>query len=132
MPTGAFVMHWDEREGAEIVGAYPPEITIGEKTMMQVYSQHQFEGKMGITTIQTSAVNLVSYFTGPDSQYYLILTLKEREEGDKYEDGLREIGPQMLKYEYPEQIKLNLPLLYQQIVLTPNFTEEQRVAAVPL
>ena len=36
----------------------------------------------------------------------------------------------MLKYENPEENKLNLPLLYQQIVLTPNFTEEQRVAAV--
>ena len=59
--------------------------------MMQVYSQHQIEGKMGITTIQTSAVNLVSYLRAQDSQYYLILTLKEREEGDKYENGLREI-----------------------------------------
>lgn len=31
MPTGMVIMHWDERIGVEILGAYPKETQIQEK-----------------------------------------------------------------------------------------------------
>jgi len=45
MPVGIVVMKWDERVGTEILAKYPDELSITDKTLMQVYSTHEYSGE---------------------------------------------------------------------------------------
>ncbi len=126
MPTGLVVMHWDERVGVEILGAYPEEVVIQEKTLMQLYSQHEFTGEAGMVSLTAGAVNLASYYTGPDSGVYVILILTAEEDGDVYEEGMAEITRQILMNLESESLGSILPPLFQRLSVYPTLTEEQR------
>ena len=47
MPVGLVIMRWDERVGTETLAKYPEEVTITDKTLMQVYSTHEYTGEAG-------------------------------------------------------------------------------------
>ena len=126
MPTGLVIMHWDERVGVEILGAYPEEVVIQEKTLMQLYSQHEFTGEAGMVSLTAGAVNLASYYTGPESAVYVILILTAEEDGDAYEEGLAEITRQILMNLESDSLNSILPPLFQRLSVYPTLTEEQR------
>ncbi len=126
MPTGLVIMHWDERVGVEILGAYPEEVVIQEKTLMQLYSQHEFTGEAGMVSLTAGAVNLASYYTGPESGVYVILILTAEEDGDVYEEGMAEITRQILMNLESESLGSILPPLFQRLSVYPTLTEEQR------
>ena len=128
MPTGLVVMHWDERVGVEIVGAYPEEATIQEKTLMQLYSQHEFTGEAGMVSITAGAVNLASYYTGPETAIYTILILTAEEDADVYEEGLSEISRQIVPNIDSGQLEPLLPSLFQRLSIYPTLKDEQRLA----
>ncbi len=126
MPTGLVIMHWDERVGVEILSAYPEEVVIQEKTLMQLYSQHEFTGEAGMVSLTAGAVNLASYYTGPESGVYVILILTAEEDGDVYEEGMAEITRQILMNLESESLGSILPPLFQRLSVYPTLTEEQR------
>src|SRR6056297_1869525 len=115
MPTGLVVMHWDERVGVEVIGAYPEEASIQEKTLMQLYSQHEFTGEAGMVSITAGAVNLASYYTGPETAIYTILILTAEEDADVYEEGLSEIARQIVANADSGQLNALLPSLFQRL-----------------
>ncbi len=126
MPSGLVVMHWDERMGVEVIGAYPEEATVQEKTLMQLYSQHEFTGEAGLVSIAAGAVNLASYYTGPESAIYVILILSMEEDGDVYEEGLSDITRQILMNLESDSLNAILPPLFQRLSVYPTLKEEQR------
>jgi len=128
MPTGMVVMHWDERIGVEVLGSYPEEAEIQEKTLMQVYSQHEFSGEPGMVSLTAGAINLASYYTGPETGVYVILILTAEEDGDAFEEGLVEISRQILQNLDPETLNKLLPSLFQRLSVYPTLNEEQRMA----
>ncbi|TFH29967.1 MAG: hypothetical protein E4G98_02930 [Promethearchaeota archaeon] len=127
MPTGMVIMRWDERVGVEIVGAYPSEVTIQEKTLMQLYSQHEFTGEAGLVSITAGAINLASYYTGPESSVYLILLLTAEEDGDVYEEILAEVSRQIVTNLDTGSLTALLPPLFQRLSVFPTLTPEQRL-----
>jgi hypothetical protein len=126
MPSGIVIMHWDERMGVEVIGAYPQEAIIQEKTLMQLYSQHEFTSEAGLVSISAGAVNLASYYTGPESAIYVVLILTIEEDGDVYEEGLADITRQILMNLDPDSLNAILPPLFQRLSVYPTLKEEQR------
>ena len=126
MPSGIVIMHWDERMGVEVIGAYPQEAIIQEKTLMQLYSQHEFTGEAGLVSISAGAVNLASYYTGPESAIYVVLILTIEEDGDVYEEGLADITRQILMNLDSDSLNAILPPLFQRLSVYPTLKEEQR------
>ena len=126
------VMHWDERVGVEIIGKYPKEIALDEKTLMQLYSQHEFTGEPGMVSIMAGTTNLASYYTGPESSIYVIMVLNATEDGDTYEDGLAEISRQIMLNLDSETLDSVLPSLFQRISVYPTLNEEQLLAMLYL
>ena len=55
-------MKWDERIGTEILAKYPEETTVSEKTLMQIYSTHEYSGEKGIITLNTGVLNIITYY----------------------------------------------------------------------
>jgi hypothetical protein len=128
MPMGLVIMHWDERVGVEVVAAYPSEAQIQEKTLMQLYSQHEFTGEAGMVSLMAGATNLASYYTGPDTGVYVVMILSSDEDGDAYEEGLAEISRQIIMNLDSSALTTLLPSLFQRLSVYPTLNYEQKLA----
>jgi len=128
MPIGLEIMHWDERIGVEVLSCYPEDMVLAEKTLMQLYSQHEFTGEPGMVSMMAGSSNLASYYTGPDTAIYIVLVLTADEDGDMYEEGLVEISQQVTANLDPGALKALLPSLFQRLAVYPHLTNEQKLA----
>jgi len=128
MPVGLVVMRWDERVGTEILAKYPEEISITDKTLMQVYSTHEYSGESGMISLMVGSLNIASYYTGPDKSFYILLLLSLDDDPDAYEGGLADTSRAILQhYEDDSYLKM-IPSLFQRLSVYPSLNDEQRLA----
>ncbi|MEJ2276431.1 MAG: hypothetical protein P8Y70_01590 [Candidatus Lokiarchaeota archaeon] len=128
MPVGLVVMRWDERVGTEILAKYPEEINITDKTLMQVYSTHEYSGEAGMISLMVGSLNIASYYTGPEKGYYILLLLNLDEDPDTYEGGLSDVARIILQNLEDESYKTMIPSLFQRLSVYPTLNQEQRLA----
>ncbi|MHA1284156.1 MAG: hypothetical protein ACTSQP_16785 [Promethearchaeota archaeon] len=128
MPVGLVVMRWDERVGTEILAKYPEEITITDKTLMQVYSTHEYSGESGMISLMVGSLNIASYYTGPEKGYYILLLLNIDEDPDAYEGGMADISRIILQNLEDDKYLEMIPSLFQRISVYPTLNDEQRLA----
>ncbi|MHA1267585.1 MAG: hypothetical protein ACTSRS_20280 [Candidatus Helarchaeota archaeon] len=132
MPFGILIYRFDEKAGMKVVARYPNDITVDDKATMQIYTAHAFEGEKGFLTISIADLNIASYFTGMDTNYYVGLLLSIDENPEDYEDVLTDsVRTIMSNLEYRRYIQL-LPEIYKKIVTYPAMTQEQKLALVVL
>ncbi len=130
MPVGLVIMKWDERIGTQILAKYPEEVVIGDKTLMQVYSTHEYTGEPGMVSLMVGSLNVASYYTGVDTGYYIILLLSLEDDPDLYEGGLADVSRQVLaNIEDVSFINL-IPSIFQRLSVYPKLNDEQRLAIV--
>lgn len=128
MPVGLVIMRWNERVGTEILAKYPEEINITDKTLMQVYSTHEYSGEAGMISLMVGSLNIASYYTGPDSGYYILLLLNVDDDPDAYEGGLSTVARTILQNLEDDVYKSMIPSLFQRVSVFPTLNEEQRLA----
>ncbi|MFX1287132.1 MAG: hypothetical protein ACFFFY_01055, partial [Promethearchaeota archaeon] len=124
-PIGLIFMKWDERIGTEILLQYPEDIKISMKTLMQVYSTHEYSGEKGVITLTEGSLNIVSYYSGPEKGYYLILILNIDDDPDVYENGIVDALQIILLNLEDDFYKEMIPKLFQRLSLYPTFNYEQ-------
>ncbi|MHA2473110.1 MAG: hypothetical protein ACXAES_07755 [Promethearchaeota archaeon] len=129
-PLGLILMKWDERVGTEIKIRYPSEINISDKTLMQIYSTHEYSGEKGIITLTAEATNILSYYTGPEQGYYLLLLLNLDDDPDLYEGGIADILRALLERIDDDTYIQMVPSLFQRLSLYPSLTYEQILALI--
>ncbi|MHA1338740.1 MAG: hypothetical protein ACTSRZ_06915 [Promethearchaeota archaeon] len=130
MANGIVIMHWDDRIGAEITATYPEgtDKKIQIKTLMQLYAQHEYTGEAGFVFLTIGDLNLVSYYTGPNTKYYIVLSLDEDEEGTDFQEGILILARQLMEIISDiDLVRDRLPYLFKQVSSYPNFTEEQKL-----
>jgi len=131
MPTGMIIMHWDERIGAEVLANHPTDAKIAEKTLMQIYAQHEYSGEAGMVTLTVGALNICSYFCGPDHPYYIILLLEAEEDGLDFESGLTEMSRQIVEgAQNPALLRDLLPNIFQRLAVYPRLKDEQKLGII--
>lgn len=128
MPVGLVVMRWDERIGTEILAKYPEEINITDKTLMQVYSTHEYSGESGMISLMVGSLNIASYYTGPERGYYILLILELDDDPDAYEGGMADISRIILQNIEDERYLPMIPSLFQRLSVYPTLNDEQRLA----
>jgi hypothetical protein len=127
-PVGLVFMKWDERIGTEILAKYPEETIISEKTLMQIYSTHEYSGEKGVVTLSAGSLNIISYYSGPEKGYYLLLILNLDDDPDIYEGGMADILRILLdNIDDDSYIKL-IPPLFQRLSLYPSLSDEEVLA----
>ncbi|MFX1310124.1 MAG: hypothetical protein ACFE8C_10540, partial [Promethearchaeota archaeon] len=124
-PLGLLFMKWDEKIGTEILVKYPEDINITPKSLMQVYSTHEYSGDKGVITLITESLNILSYYTGPDKGYYLILLLNLDDDPDVYEAGIADIARIILENIEDESYLRLIPSLFQRLSVYPSLSEEE-------
>lgn len=128
MPKGLIVMHWDERIGAEIYGKFPNDVQIDEKTMMQLYAQHEYLGSAGSVSLSVGSSNLISYYSGPETQIYVILLLEQEENGFDFEDALVDTTNLIIESkDDTDALKNLIPNFFQRIKAYPTLSPEQKL-----
>ena len=128
MPVGLAIMRWDERVGTEILAKYPEEINITDKTLMQVYSTHEYSGESGMISLMIGSLNIASYYTGPDKGFYILLLLSLDDDPDAYEGGLIDISRIILQNIVDDAYVPMIPDLFRRLSVYPTLNNEQRLA----
>jgi hypothetical protein len=128
MPTGLILMKWDERLGVSILAQHPEAIEVTSKTLMQIYSTHEYSGESGLISLNVGAMNLVSYYTGPEIGVYLILALTTDEDPEVFEDGLSDATRLIVQNLDNEAYKPLIPSIFQRLSVFPKLTEELKTA----
>jgi len=128
VPVGLVVMKWDERVGTEILAKHPEEIIITDKTLMQVYSTHEYSGESGMISLMVGSLNIASYYTGPEKGYYILLLLNIDDDPDAYESGLIDAARTVLQNLEEDAYRKLVPALFRRISVYPTLNEEQQLA----
>jgi len=128
MPVGLVVMKWDERIGTEITAKYPEEITITDKTLMQVYSTHEYSGESGMISLMVGSLNIASYYTGPEKGYYILLLLNLDDDPDAYEGGMADASRVILQNVDDDSYISMIPNLFRRLSVYPTLNAEQQLA----
>ena len=86
-------MRYDNKSGISVIAKYPnEEVNITEGTLMNIFSLHEFSQDDGITSMSVGEVNVVTYYSGEEIDYYVVLILKMLEDPEDYEEGLQKIS----------------------------------------
>ena len=128
MPVGLVVMRWDERIGTEILAKYPEEINITDKTLMQVYSTHEYSGEAGMISLMVGSLNIASYYTGPEKGYYILVLLNLDDDPDVYEGGLADASRIILQNLEEDTYVNMIPSLFRRLSVYPTLNSEQQLA----
>ncbi len=109
-------MRDDNRSGISIEAEYPNEdFRITNGTLMNIFSLHEFSKQVGVASLTLGDVNIVTYYTGEDMDYYVVLILKMLENLEDYEEGLKKISQIILENLKEERYIDMLPSLFTQI-----------------
>jgi len=128
MPIGLVIMRWNERIGTEVISKYPKEMEITDKTLMQIYSTHEYSGESGLVSLMIGSLNIASYYTGPENEYYVILLLNVDEDPDSYEEGLIDVSRIILQNLADDAYYNMIPSLFQRLSVYPSLNTEQKLA----
>ncbi len=127
-PIGLVLMKWDERIGTNILAKYPEETEISDKTLMQIYSTHEYSGEKGVITLTAGLLNILSYYTGPETGYYLVLLLKLEDDPDVYEGGIPDVSRILIENIEDDSYLYMFPSLFQRLSLYPSLSDEEILA----
>ena len=128
MPIGLIVMQWDERVGVNILAKHPEDLSINDKTLMQIYSTHEYTGEAGLISLNVGALNIASYYTGQEEGIYMILLLEMEEDPDVFEDGLADAARLVISNLDGKEYKPLIPSLFQRLSVYPSLNEERKIA----
>jgi hypothetical protein len=106
------------------VAKYPEDINISEKSLMQVYSTHEYSAEKGTITLTAESLNILSYYTGPDEGFYFLLFLNIDDDPDVYEGGMPGILRIILDNFKDDSYLRLIPSLFQRLSVYPTLSDE--------
>jgi hypothetical protein len=128
MPLGLIFMKWNQIMGSEILAKYPAKVEIPDKNLIQIFDTHDLNGQRGLISLMVGTIKVISYYSGPETNYCIILLLDIDDDPDDYENILAEISLKILQNLEVKDYLDMFPSLYQQITLYPSLNFEQRLA----
>ncbi len=119
MPEELIVMKYNNKSGIAIKANYPEEsMTLQESTLMHILNMHEFSKQAGIASLTIENLNIVTYYSGSDTDYFIVLKLDSLEDPDDYEEALNEISQIILKNLDDDNYIDMLPTLFKQVSRT--------------
>lgn len=119
MPEGLIVMKYNNKSGIAIKANYPEEsMKLQESTLMHILNMHEFSKQAGIASLTIENLNIVTYYSGSDTDYFIVLKLDSLEDPDDYEEALNEISQIILKNLDDDNFIDMLPTFFKQVSRT--------------
>jgi hypothetical protein len=130
MVEAMLLMKWDERAGAEKWAAVPESADIDMKTLMQLYTVHQYSAKRGFVSLNQNQVNYASYYSGPEQNLFLILILTHIENPDEYESILSDCLTELDGIPRRQDKIKKIPEMFKTVKSFKDLTLEQKLAKI--
>jgi len=127
-PAGLLLMQWDEKIGTKVLAKFPDNLDVSEKTLMQIYGTHEYSGEKGIITLTVGMTNIISYYTGAEQAFYLLLFLNLDDDPDLYEGGMANIISMILENLEDDSYLQMIPYLFQRLSIYPSLSDEEILA----
>lgn len=127
MPIGLIFMRWNELVGNDILAKYPEDIEINNRTLMHVFNTHEYSGERGMISLMVGNTHIASYYTGPITNYCILIILSLGEDPDDYEGCLADISQILLQNVEDESYLELIPSLFQHIINYPKLNYEQQL-----
>jgi hypothetical protein len=105
MTFGLLALKWNERSGIEVVSKYPEDVDskLSKRDLFQIYNMHQYsQGKEGMVSLTLNSINFISYYSGKDLGYYIVLVLNILENPEDFEEIMNELAHDIIE-------KMNAP-----------------------
>lgn len=117
MPDGILVMKWNERTAIDVLFKHPENenFKISNKTLLHVLNLHGFKRKPGIASLTTGHINFITYYSGREKGYYVILLLNMLEIPEDYECEFRKIAQKIIESLEEESFEEIIPPLFKKL-----------------
>jgi hypothetical protein len=130
MPSGAFVVHWDDFSGLLVEKRYPDSLTLNEKNLNLIYYEHQQEEKTGLRKIQVDTMNLAS-FTHKDYPAWIVCFVLDAEEDYEAQvDLFSGMGRFIIELVNIEPDLVNIEEILEEKIMLEEPEEEQLLADI--
>jgi hypothetical protein len=109
-------MQYNNRSGISIKAKYPKEkLNVSDGTLMNIFSLHEFNKEDGFTSMAVGEINIVTYYTGENMDYYIVLVLNLHEHPENYEGNLKKVSHIIVENLEDEKYIKMLPDLFSQV-----------------
>lgn len=117
MPDGILVMKWNERTAIDVIFKYPnnQSFKISNKTLLHVLNLHGFKRKPETVSLTTGHINFITYYSGREQGYYVILLLNMLENPEDYESEFKKIGQSIVENIEEKKCEKIIPPLYNKL-----------------
>lgn len=131
MPLGIILVRWDDRIGTVVEAKYPPDVKATPDLAMKIYGAHVLgERGPGFLMMKVENLNIASYYSGLELNYFLALIMAPDEDASIFEEGLTEVAGKIFARVVKKEGKKALKEHYPQLVRFPTLTLEQRIALI--
>lgn len=130
MVKGLLLMEWNDRSGLEVKVKTPADLDVSDKTLMQIYSAHEYSQDAGLVAIAAGASSAISYYSGDELDHYLVLFLKEGEDPEQFEEVVQETAQVVFGNLQVDYLRDIFPQLLVRLDQYPKASAEQKLAVV--
>ncbi|MFX1302469.1 MAG: hypothetical protein ACFFBV_01130 [Promethearchaeota archaeon] len=109
MPTGIFLIRWDEVEGGQIYLKYPESLEVPNPVVQQITISHNFTESYIIT--EEKNWNSVSYYN-ENKEIIIVLVLSKFDDGNDYLEILEKFNQEIDKETEEEKLKKHLETMF--------------------
>ncbi|MFW9969228.1 MAG: hypothetical protein ACFFDF_03445 [Candidatus Odinarchaeota archaeon] len=109
MPTGIFLIRWDEVEGGTIYLKYPEDLEIPSPVVQQITISHNFTESYIIT--EEKEWNSVSYYN-ENKEIIIVLVLSKFDDGNDYLEILEKFNQEIDKLTEEEKLQETLKAMF--------------------
>jgi hypothetical protein len=121
MPEGIIVMKYSNKGGIAIQAKYPEEkVELQEKALMHICNIHEFSKEAAIVSMTLDELNIASFYSGSDTDYFIAIKLDSHEDPDDFEENLKDISRIILNNLEDRRYLELLPSLYKKISESPK------------
>lgn len=136
MPTGIFIIGWNDNYGAYVKEKYPDNLLKGfsEDDLLAVFTSHSMAESGGIIGLKMNNRSILSYSPGnkksSGNEYVVGLILKNNENPTFYEEILPEISYSLLDKVEDTSLKEDIQHVFRVSANLSEISQEQRFAFI--
>ncbi len=130
MPSGAFVVHWDDFQGLLVKKRYPDSLRLNEKSLNLIYYEHQQGGEIGLRNLKVDTLNLASFTHKNYPGWIVCFVLGEGEDYKVNEKLLSGMGRFIVELINVEPDLVDIQEILDDEIILAELEEEQKLATI--
>jgi hypothetical protein len=109
-------MKYNNKSGIAIKAQFPEEtMKLEENALMHIFNIHEFSKESGIASMTVDNLNITTYYSGVDTDFFIVIKLDSLEDPDEFEESLNNISQIILDNLEEDKYVEMLPTLFKKI-----------------